>query len=155
MEFYFFPDVYADRYLVDAYIVCFKLRDVSCVNTKEWEGRAYITEVLDWDTFKKNAYDIVLYEYGDELARFSDIGLALSEAYKMACLEASKRTPKVIEPALGLGSPPPEVLEKVFPLSYKPTNFPENLDAFLENLIKNVDVETLEWEKVDDDEIPF
>ncbi|MCS6957890.1 MAG: hypothetical protein RMK75_05465 [Aquificaceae bacterium] len=155
MEFYFFPDVYADRYLVDTYIVSFKLRDKSCVKTREWESREYITEVLDWEAFKESAYDIALYEYGDEVARFSDIETALSEAYKMACLEASKRLPKVIEPAMGVGNPPKEVLDRVFPLSYRLENFPEDINAYLDNLIKNLEVETLEWEKADDDEIPF
>lgn len=155
MEFYFFPDVYADRYLIDAYIVSFKLRDRSCIRTREWEGREYVVEVLDWEIFKENAHDIVLYEYGDEVARFSDIETALSEAYKMACLEASKRMPRVIEPALGVGNPPTEVLERVFPLSFRAEAFPEDLDRYLNELVKNLEVETLEWEKADDDEIPF
>ncbi|MCS7278160.1 MAG: hypothetical protein NZ531_04850, partial [Aquificaceae bacterium] len=105
--------------------------------------------------FKESAYDIALYEYGDEVARFSDIETALSEAYKMACLEASKRLPKVIEPAMGVGNPPKEVIDRVFPLSYRLENFPEDINAYLDNLIKNLEVETLEWEKADDDEIPF
>lgn len=155
MEFYFFPDVYADRHLVDAYIVSFRLRDRRCIRTREWEGREYITEVLDWEAFKENAYDVVLYEYGDEVARFSDIEIALSEAYKMACLEASRRLPRAIEPALGLGNPPLEVIRKVFPISFSVEPFPEDLDGFLEELIKNLEVETLEWGKADDDEIPF
>ncbi len=155
MELYFFPDVYADRYLVDSYIISFKLKDKSCVETRELEGREYVVQVHDWEAFKENAYDIVLYEYGDEVARFSDIETALSEAYKMACLEASRRIPKVIEPALGVGNPPIEVVERVFPLSFKAEAFPEDLDSFLDHLVKNVEIETLEWEKADDDEIPF
>ncbi len=155
MEFYFFPDVYADRYLVDAYIISFKLKDKSCVETRELEGREYVVQVHDWETFKEKAYDIVLYEYGDEVARFSDIETALSEAYKMACLEATRRSPKVIEPALGVGNPPIEVVERVFPFSFQPDAFPQDLDRYLDELVKNVEIETLEWEKADDDEIPF
>ncbi|MCS6999033.1 MAG: hypothetical protein NZL86_06545 [Aquificaceae bacterium] len=155
MEFYFFPDVYGDRQLVDIYVISFRLDNKECVRTWEWEGREYIREVLDWEAFRNSAYDIVLYEYGDEIARFSNIEVALSEAYKMSCLEASKRLPKVIEPALGPGNPPIEVVKRVFPLSYKPTLFPEDLNSFLEDLVRNLQVETLEWEKVDDDEIPF
>ncbi|MCS7262456.1 MAG: hypothetical protein NZ560_03460 [Aquificaceae bacterium] len=155
MEFYLFPDVYADRYLVDTYVISFRLKDRSCVRTVEWQGKQYIREVPDWEAFKRGAYQIVLYECGEEIARFSDIETALSEAYRMACLEASKRLPKVIEPALGLGNPPPEVVRRVFPLSYKPLPFPEDLKSFLEDVVKSVEVETIEWEKVDDDEIPF
>ncbi len=155
MEFYFFPDVYADRYLIDAYIISFKLKDKSCVRTREWESREYVTEITDWETFKKSVHEIVLYEYGDEVARFSDIETALSEAYKMACLEASRRSPKVIEPALGIGNPPLEVVERVFPLSFKKEAFPKDLDKFLEDLIRNLEIETIEWEKADDDEAPF
>ena len=118
-------------------------------------GREYITEVLDWEEFKKSAYDIVLYEYGDEVARFSDIELALSEAYRMACLEASRRIPKVIEPALGIGSPPLDVLKRVFPFNFTHEAFPEDLNKFLDDLVKNLETETMEWEKIDDDEISF
>lgn len=155
MEFYFFPDVYADRYLIDTYIIAFKLADRSCVETRQWEGREYVVRVLDWETFKKSAYDIILYEYGDEIAQFSDIETALSEAYKMACLEASKRIPKVIEPAMGPGNPPPEVIQRVFPLQFRPEPFPDNLEAYLDHLVKNLEIETIEWENMDDDEIPF
>ncbi|MFN3471573.1 MAG: hypothetical protein ACK4LT_06385 [Aquificaceae bacterium] len=155
MEFFFFPDVYADRYLVDSYVLSFKLRNKACVKTREWEGREYITEILDWEEFKKSAYDIVLYEYGDEVARFSDIELALSEAYRMACIEASRRIPKVIEPALGIGSPPLDVLKRVFPFNFVHEAFPEDLNKFLDDLVKNLETETMEWEKIDDDEIPL
>lgn len=123
MQFYFFTDVYAGRHLIDIYAVSFRLEDRSCVKTVEWEGREYIKEVLDWEVFKSSIKEIVLYEYGEEIARFSDIELALSEAYRMSCIEASKRMPKVIEPAFGPGNPPPEVVKRVFPLSYKPTPF--------------------------------
>ncbi|MFN7064812.1 MAG: hypothetical protein ACK4OF_01485 [Aquificaceae bacterium] len=155
MEYFFFPDIYADRSLIDFYVISFRLRDKSCVETREWEGREYITKVLDWECFRRSAYDIVLYEYGDELGRFSDIELALSEAYRRACLEASRQIPRRIEPALGVGNPPREVLKRVFPLEYEPEPFPEDLDRYLEDLVKNLETETPEWEKADDDEIPF
>ncbi|RMH80637.1 MAG: hypothetical protein D6674_03105 [Acidobacteria bacterium] len=155
MEFYFFPDVYADRFLVDYYIVAFKLKDKGCVETREWEGREYITRVLDWECFKRSAYDIVIYEFGDELARFSDIETALSDAYKMACLEASRRVPSSIVPATGIGSPPVEVIKKVFPMPFDFEPFPEDVDSFLDQLVKKVEVQTIEKEHTDDDEIPF
>ncbi|MFN3599282.1 MAG: hypothetical protein ACK4VK_06070 [Aquificaceae bacterium] len=154
MEYFFFPDVYADRNLIDHYVISFKLKDKSCVETREWEGREYIVKVLDWESFKKSAYDIVLYEYGDEVGRFSDVEIALSEAYKMACIDAGRQLPKTIEPALGIGNPPMEVLERVFPLDYKLEAFPKDLDKYLENLVKNLETETPEWE-ADDDEISF
>ncbi len=155
MEFFFFPDVYADRHLIDSYVISFKLRDESCVITREWEGKRYITEILDWQEFKRNAYDIVLYEYGDEVARFSDIELALTEAYKMACMEASRRLPKRIEPALGLGCPPLDIVKRVFPFSFKLEAFPKDLNKFLDELVRNVEIETLEWGRLDDDEVSF
>lgn len=155
MEYFFFPDLYADRYLIDFYVISFKLKDKSCIMTKEWEGREYITKVLDWEAFKNNAYDIVLYEYGDEIGRFSDIELALLESYKMAYMEAKRHAPKSIEPALGIGNPPIEVLERVLPFEYKIEAFPENLDVYLEELVKSVEVETTEWEQIDDDETAF
>lgn len=144
MEYYFFTDVYADRHLIDFYIVSFKLKDKSCVITKEWEGKEYITEILDWEAFKENAYDIVLYEYGDEIGKFSDIELALIEAYRMACIEAGRYMPKTIEPALGIGNPPLEILKRAFPFDYKPEVFPKDLDKYLEDLVKKVDIEIAE-----------
>ncbi len=155
MEYFFFPDVYADRYLIDFYVVSFKLRDKSCVITKEWEGMEYIVKILDWEAFKNSAYDIVLYEYGDEIGRFSDIELALLEAYKKSYIEARRHMPQNIEPALGMGNPPIEVLERVLPFEYKPEAFPQNLDNYLEELVKKVEVETTEWEQIDDDEAAF
>lgn len=155
MQSYFFTDVYADRHLINIYAVSFSLEDESCVKTVRWEGKEYIREVLDWEVFKRSAKDIVLYECGDEIAKFSDIETALSEAYRMSCIEASKLMPKVIEPALGFDNPPPEVINRVFPLTYKLTPFPKNLNAFLDNLVKSVEVEDMEWEKVDEDEEPF
>ena len=70
MEFFFFPDVYADRELVDYYIVTFELEDLSCVEIMDLDGKHYIKEVLDWDLLRKSAKHIVLYELGDEIERF-------------------------------------------------------------------------------------
>jgi hypothetical protein len=66
VELFFFPDVYADRELVDYYIVTFELEDLSCVEIMDLDGKHYIKEVLDWDLFRKRAKHIVLYELGDK-----------------------------------------------------------------------------------------
>jgi hypothetical protein len=155
MEFFFFTDVYADRYLIDYYIVSFKLFDESVVSTKEWEGRKYITDIKDWEAFKESAYDIVLYEFGDEVERFNDIETALRTAYRMAYTEASRRVPKSTLPSIGIGSPPIDVIKRVFPVSFEFEIFPEDLDLFLDRIVRETEEEITRSEFNDDDEIPF
>jgi hypothetical protein len=155
MEFFFFTDVYADRHLIDYYIITFKLLDEGVVITKEWEGRKYITEIKNWEEFKRNAYDIVLYEFGDEVERFTDIETALRTAYKMAYTEASRKVPKSILPSVGIGAPPVDVIRRVFPVNFEFERFPANIDLFLEKIVKETEEETTRSEFNDDDEIPF
>ena len=155
MEFFFFPDVYADRYLIDYYIVSFKLLDESMISTQEWEGRKYITDIKDWEAFKESAYDIVLYEFGDEVERFNNIETALKTAYRMAYTEASRRVPKSILPSIGIGSPPIDVIKRVFPVSFEFEIFPKDLDLFLDRIVKETEEEITRSEFNDDDEIPF
>ena len=154
MEFFFFIDVYADRELVDYYILTFKLDDLSSVDLTGNQGKYYIRGIRDWEKFKKEAYDITLYELGDEVDRFKDIETALREAYRIAISEAVRRGAKNVVPAIGFGNPPPEVVERVYPEELKFEKFPEDLDAFLERIVKEVSLETTERFK-DDDEIPF
>jgi hypothetical protein len=157
MEFFFFLDVYADRYLVDYYILAFKLRDTTSVVLSEWEGRKYIDRIRNWERFVKGAYDIVLYELGDEIERFKDIDTALREGYKIAYREASRRGAKEIVPAIGPGNPPVEVVFETFPESIdfdRVPNTPSELDKFLENVAKEVNEEPLKRGK-DDDGIAF
>ncbi|AAC06532.1 hypothetical protein [Aquifex aeolicus] len=154
MEFFFFIDVYADRELVDYYIVTFKLDDLSSVELTGSQGKYYIRGIRDWEKFKEEAYDITLYELGDEVDRFKDIETALREAYRIAIGEAVRRGAKNIVPAIGFGNPPPEVVERVYPEELKFEKFPEDLDAFLDRIVKEVSLETTERSK-DDDEIPF
>ncbi|RUM30184.1 MAG: hypothetical protein DSY32_02480, partial [Aquifex sp.] len=79
---------------------------------------------------------------------------ALREAYRIAISEAVRRGAKNVVPAIGFGNPPPEVVERVYPEELKFEKFPEDLDAFLERIVKEVSLETTERFK-DDDEIPF
>lgn len=154
MEFFFFIDVYADRELVDYYILTFKLDSLASVKVTGEKGKYYIRQVKDWEKFKKEAYDITLYELGEEIDRFTDIETALREAYKTAIGEAVRRGAKRIVPAIGFGNPPPEVVERVYPEKYEFEKFPEDLDAFLERIVKETFMEPTK-EGRDDDEIPF
>ncbi len=157
MEFFFFLDVYADRYLVDYYILAFKLKDTTSVRLKEWEGRKYIERIRDWERFVKSTYDIVLYELGDEIERFGDMELALREGYKIAYREASRRGAREIVPAIGPGNPPVEAVFKFFPEEVRLDVFPDSLselDRFLEDIAKEVNKEPLKRGK-DDDGIAF
>ncbi len=155
MEFFFFTDVYADKHLIDYYVVAFKLKDESAVETKEWEGKKYITHIKSWDAFKDSAYDIVLYEFGDEVERFTDIENALKTAYKMAYVEASRKIPKSVVPSIGIGSPPIEAIRKTFPAVFVFEPFPKDLDGFLERIVRESEGEIIRSEFNDDDEIPF
>ncbi|NPA32782.1 MAG: hypothetical protein GXO04_04060 [Aquificae bacterium] len=155
MEFFFFIDVYADRELIDYYIVTFKLKDLSSVETTGQQGKLYIRRVKDWEKFKRDAYDIVLYELGDEIDRFSDIQTALREAYRIAIGEAVRRGAKRITPAIGFGNPPPDVVEKVYPEKLEFEKFPEDLDAFLDRIVRETFMEPTQEGSKDDDEIPF
>ncbi len=136
MEFFFFLDIYGDGELIDYYIISFKLNNLRCVEISNWSGKGYISKIKDWDTFKKNVSDIKLYEYGDEIERFTDIETALKEGYKIAYREASRRGAKEIIPAIGFGTPPLDIIEKVFPVEFKLDPFPKNLDNFLDNIVK-------------------
>ncbi|WP_029551500.1 hypothetical protein [Thermocrinis jamiesonii] len=138
MELFFFPDIYAGRELIDYYIVTFELSDISSVELMELEEKHYIRRILDWDHFKKSAKHVVLYELGDEIDRFSDIEEALKVAYKLAYNEAIRRGAKDILPATGVGNPPIDVIKKVFPTEFYLEEFPENLESYLDHLVRNL-----------------
>ncbi len=137
MEFFFFLDVYADRQLIDYYILSFKLGNLKSVYLKEWSGKSYIVGIKDWEKFKKTSYDIVLYELGDEIERFRDIETAFREGYKIAYREASRRGAKRILPAIGYGNPPVEIVSRFFPVKPEFEKFPEDIDKFLEEVVRN------------------
>ncbi len=151
MEFFFFIDVYADRELIDYYIVTFKLKDTESVRLVGNSGKYYIKGVKNWEKFKEDAYDIALYELGDEIDRFKDIEEALREAYRIAIGEAVRRGAKKIVPAIGFGNPPVEVVERVYPEKLEFEKFPENLDEFLDRIVKETYIETTN-ERAKDDE---
>ena len=150
MEFFFFLDIYGDGELVDYYIISFKLNNLQCVEITNWSGKGYISRIKDWESFKKGVTDIRLYEYGDEIERFSDIETALREGYRIAYREASRRGAKEIVPAVGFGTPPLEVIKNVFPVEFRFDPFPKNLDSFLDDIIRRID-NTAERRSKDDD----
>ncbi len=155
MDFFFFPDVYADRQLIDYYVLSFKLRNTDMIRTKNLEGREYIVEILDWSAFKDSAYDIVLYEFGDEIDRYEDIEQAIRSAYSMAYAEALRSNPKSIQPAMGYGNPPLDVILRTFPAEVGFEPFPERLEEYLDNLVRDIAEETMWSDADDDDQIPF
>ncbi len=154
-ELFFFIDVYGDRELIDYYILSFKLEDLSSVELVKQSGKYYIRRVKDWEKFKESAKEIHLYEFGDEIERFGDIETALREAYKIAIGEAVRRGARKIVPAIGFGNPPPEVVEKVYPERYEFEKFPEDLDAFLERIVRETDIQATGERYGDEDEKPF
>ncbi len=154
MEFFFFLDVYADRQLIDYYILSFKLGNLKTVELKEWSGKSYIVSIKNWERFKKSTYDIILYELGDEIERFRDIETAFREGYKIAYKEAARRGAKKILPAIGYGNPPPEVVERFFPVKPAFDKFPEDIEKFLEDIVKNTP-DQMSRRGIEDDEIPF
>jgi len=149
-ELFFFIDLYADRELIDYYILTFKLEDVTSVELVGQSGKQYVRKVKDWERFKASAKDIVLYELGEEIERFNDIEVALREAYRIAIAEAARRGAKRIVPAIGVGNPPPEVLEKVYPEKLEFEKFPEDLDAFLERIVRETYIEMGERSQEDE-----
>ena len=154
MEFFFFLDVYADRHLIDYYILSFKLGNLKSVELREWAGKRYIVRIKDWERFKRTTYDIVLYELGDEIERFINIETALKEGYAIAYREATRRGAKRIVPAIGFGNPPVEVVERFFPAPFEFERFPEDIDGFLEEIVRNTPSE-LSKRGIDDDENPL
>ncbi len=136
MEFFFFLDIYGDGELIDYYIISFKLNNLQCVEISNWSGKGYISHIKNWEIFKKNVTDIRLYEYGDEIERFNEIEIALKEGYKIAYREASRRGAKEIIPAVGFGTPPLDIIKKVFPVKFNLDPFPKNLDHFLDDIVK-------------------
>ena len=150
MEFFFFLDVYADRQLIDYYILSFKLGNIKSVELKEWSGKNYIVGIKDWDRFKKTSYDIVLYELGDEIERFKDIETAFREGYKIAYREASRRGAKRILPAIGYGNPPVELVKRFFPVEPEFEPFPKDIESFLNEIVKNTPKEVSKRGQSDD-----
>ncbi len=142
MELFFFIDLYADRELIDYYILTFKLEDTESVELVGQSGKQYIRKVKDWEKFKASVKEIILYELGEEIERFKDIETALRESYRIAISEAVRRGAKKIVPAIGVGNPPPEVLEKVYPEKLEFEKFPEDLDAFLDRIVRETFIET-------------
>ncbi len=142
MEFFFFLDVYADRELIDYYILSFKVGNLKSVELKEWSGKKYICNIKDWEKFKESTYDIVLYELGDEIERFKDIETAFRESYKIVYREASRRGAKRIVPAIGYGNPPVDVVKRFFPVEPEFEPFPEDIESFLERIVKETPEET-------------
>lgn len=138
MEYFFFPDVYADRQLIDYYVLVFNLRSESMVRLVERDGRRYIVDIYDWESFKRSAYNVILYEMGDEIGRFEDIETALRTAYRMAYTDAVRLNPKRVEPSLGVGAPPLDVIKRVFPVEFSLDPFPADLDAFLEEVVRSL-----------------
>ena len=154
MEFFFFLDIYADRQLIDYYILAFKLGNLKSVKLKEWSGKNYIVGIRNWERFKETTYDIVLYELGDEIERFRDIETAFREGYKIAYREAARRGARRILPAIGYGNPPVEVVKRFFPVEPEFERFPEDIDKFLEEIVKNTPRE-LTKRGFTDEEFPF
>lgn len=151
MNFFFFPDVYADRQLIDYYVISFNLKSTDSIETKTLEGKEYIVKIKDWEAFKQNAYNIVLYEFGDEIDRFDDIETALKNAYAMSYAEALRLSPRSIQPATGYGNPPVDVILKVFPVDVSFEPFPKDLDNYLDKLVRDISEETM-WSDADDDD---
>ncbi len=154
MEFFFFLDVYADRQLIDYYILSFKLGNLKSVELKELSGKSYIVRIKDWERFRKTTYDIILYELGDEIERFKDIETAIREGYRIAYREASRRGAKRIVPAIGYGNPPVDVVKRFFPVPFEFEKFPDDIDSFLEEIVRSTPRE-LSTRGIDDDEVPF
>jgi len=138
VELFFFLDVYADRELIDYYILTFELLDLSSVELMELDEKYYIKRIVDWERFKKGTRHIVLYELGDEIDRFSDIEEALMVGYELAYDEAVRREAKSILPATGVGNPPIDVIKRVFPYDFELEAFPKDLDTYLEEIVKNL-----------------
>ncbi|HHJ63714.1 MAG TPA: hypothetical protein ENJ61_02295, partial [Aquifex aeolicus] len=108
----------------------------------------------DWERFRKTTYDIVLYELGDEIERFKDIETAFREGYRIAYREAARRGARKILPAIGYGNPPVDVVRRFFPVEPEFERFPENIDRFLEEVVRNTP-EEMTRRGIEDDEIPF
>jgi len=155
MKLFFYIDVYADRELVEDYVLTFELEDASCVELARHGGKSYVRKVKDWERFKESAKEVVLHEMGEELERFKDIEEGLRSAYRYAVKEAKRRGASSVVPAIGFCNPPPEVVEKVFPLPLRWESFPEDLEAFLEKVVREVSEGVAGERWSDEDEVSF
>ncbi|NPB06108.1 MAG: hypothetical protein GXO03_00730 [Aquificae bacterium] len=154
MELFFFVDVYADRELIDYYIVNFTLEDPSSVELSTHAGKYYVRGIKDLERFKRSVKRAVLSELGEKVGEYETLEEALKEAYERAVSEAISRGAKEIVPAVGFCNPPPELIKEVFPLPYAFDPFPENLEAYLDELAKKVTGE-LRQRLQDEDELSF
>ncbi|MCS7083592.1 MAG: hypothetical protein NZL90_01230 [Aquificaceae bacterium] len=135
-EVLFYADVFADRYLIHMYTIRFELPDVDYVEFyKDWN---FLRVVKDIDRLLKDANNVVVYEVNKRGRRSRNLGLALKSAYERVYEFASMCSIGQITPAIGVGYPPVELIRMVFPAPFELETFPDDLDNYLQNLVRSV-----------------
>ncbi len=136
MELYFYLDTYVGEYLINFYMVSFKLLDLESVEITDFYGSKLISNILDWDAFSTSIGNIYLLEYGDPIQRFYHIEEAIKTGYDII-FEIAKSSGQHLKPrpVVGVGYPPLLLIEKFYPDLFKDMVFRESLDEFLDQIL--------------------
>jgi hypothetical protein len=136
MDLYFYLDTYVGEYLINFYMISFKLLDLDSVEITDFYGSKLISNVLDWDSFVSSVGNIYLLEYGDPIQRFYDIEEAIKTGYDIT-FEISKSTSHNLKPrpVVGVGYPPLFILKKFYPDLFEDLILKDGLDTFLDRLL--------------------
>lgn len=134
MNLFFYLDTYIGDYLVNFYMVSFKLVDLDCVEITDLNGTKLISNILDWDSFVSSVGNIYLLEYGEAIERFFDIEEAIKAGYD-AIFELAKSSTHKPRPVVGVGYPPIFLLKNLYPKLFEDMIFQDSLDKFLDQLL--------------------
>ncbi|MGC8678029.1 MAG: hypothetical protein ACP5UF_07455 [Hydrogenobaculum sp.] len=136
MDLYFYLDTYVGEYLINFYMVSFKLLDLDSVEITDFYGSKLISNILDWDTFSTSVGNIYLLEYGDPIQRFYNMEEAIKTGYDII-FEIAKSSTNVLKPrpVVGVGYPPLFLLKKLYPDLFEDMLFRQGLDEFLDQIL--------------------
>ncbi len=135
MNLFFYLDTYVGEYLINFYMVSFKLVDLESVELVDFHGTKLISNILDWDSFKSSVGNIYLLEYGEAIERFFDIEEAIRAGYDAIFELAKSSAGHKPRPVVGVGYPPLFIIKKLYPNVFEDMIFQESLDTFLEQLL--------------------
>ncbi|GAB6078113.1 hypothetical protein [Hydrogenobaculum acidophilum] len=136
MELYFYLDTYVGEYLINFYMVSFKLLDLDSVEITDFYGSKLISNILDWDTFSSSVGNIYLLEYGDPIQRFYNIEEAIRTGYDII-FEIAKSSGQHLKPrpVIGVGYPPLFLIKKLYPTLFEDMILKESIDEFLDQIL--------------------
>lgn len=136
MDLFFYLDTYVGEYLINFYMISFKLVDLDTVEIVDFHGSKLISDVLDWGSFSSSVGNIYLLEYGEPIERFFNIEEAIRTGYDTIFeIASSVRKSFKPRPALGVGYPPLFILKKLYPNIFKDMIIQNSLEDFLNHIL--------------------